>query len=295
MNQILYQRLKSSINKHLMVLALLSFIIVIPYCTTTVNKEKLDAINEVILIPTPKKLLYKRGVFDLKKTTRVLLNLSDQKSKTQGEYLLAKLKDKTGYTIKISDRFTTSKIKSSIEIITDKWTENIPESFKIDIKGSKIKIYANDTNGLFYAINTVVELFNKKDPNGWQAPQLLIEDSPKARIRAIRLSIDSIPYTQSNIIKLLQQNRINYLQAAGSFNANSRHNYLKISNSIEFNSSNQSIKSFYMESHTLDTLAFTITDINQLQADSLKVLSEAMWSKTNKLNYPKLIQSLRKE
>ncbi len=293
MNQILYQRLKSSLNSHLIPLALLFFTLLTPQCTTKDKQEKLEVINEVKLIPAPNKLLYKRGVFKLEKTTRVLLNLSDKKSKTQGEYLLAKLKGKTGYTIKIADRFTTSKIKSSIELITDNTAQNLPESYKIEIKASNIRIYANDINGLFYAINTLVELFNKKTTTTWQAPQLLIEDYPRARVRVLQINVDSIPYSESDFIEMLQLNRFNHFQSNQHFNT--ALNYIKVSKGLHTDTPKQSIKSFYSSAHKTDTLVFTITNPNQLHADSLKILGEAMWSKTSKLNYSKLMLSLTNE
>lgn len=293
MKYILFQRLISSLNIHIRHLVLIILVLQITSCTTKDKAISKNTVNNVLIIPAPVKLLYKRGFFKFDKTTRLLMNLSDPKSKKLGEYLLSELATKTNFKIKIADRFSTSKINSSIEIITEQITTLPLEGFKLVITSDKIRIYATDEYGLLYAINTAVSLLIKISKDNWQAPQLIIEDHPAAKIRGLKISVDSLPYSPETLIKLLQKNRINHLFTNYEWAENTKENYIKIEKNRQLYSTEiSSIKGFYRSTSTQDSLIFNITNTNQLSPNSLAILGEAMWSKPSKLNYERLIKRL---
>lgn len=298
MKHILYQRLKLSTNRFLFLISIVFTFTSAINCTPKNDLESVPEISEISIIPTPAKILYKRDFFKLEKSTRILLNLSDDTSKNAGKYLIDEILKKTDYKLKIADRFTTIKIKSGIELISGPHKDIQAEGFKIVISRTLIKILANDYNGLYYASNVVVGLL-KHDTIGWSAPQASIEDYPNIKIRGLYLNIqDSIP-NKSQLINLLETNRINYLITPTKWNLNSSTLNIEDYSLLSGNWQNKliedtNIKDYYStKKETIDKVIFSINNITSLHPDSLLIIGEAMWSKPNRLNYNRLVNHLK--
>ncbi len=285
----LYQRLIVSTNSIILFGALVLVTLVVTNCSIQNDAKNQDPIIDIQITPTPAKLLYKRGFFHLDKSTRVLMNLSDSRSKELGELLINMIKLKTNYKLKIADRFTTNKLSSSIEIITDQVGLTKKEGFKIEIKKDKITIYALDNSGLFYAVNLILDLLSKNKDNQWQSPQMLIEDYPNTVFRAISIPPIIAGIDKGQLLALLKKNRINNLFIASVSEITSSE-YLTIYTfpkvKIDSLSQRMSIKTFYnLDQPSNDTLIFYIENINQLYPDSIALIGEAMWSKISNRNY----------
>lgn len=285
----LHQRLIPSTNSFFLIAGLISVILLVSNCSTQNDSKKQDVVIDVQITPTPAKLLYKRGFFPLNKSTRILMDLSDKRSKEIGEILIDKIKIKTNYKLRIADRFTTNKLSSSIEIITDQVGLAKKEGFKLEIRKDKITIYASDNTGLFYAVNLTLDLLNKNKGNQWQCPQLLIEDYPNIAFRAISIAPTIIDIDNERLLVLAKKNRINNLFISSTYEM-ARSEYLTIHNHTltkkDSLTNTMSIKTFYDLSQPLnDTLIFYVENINQLHPDSIALIGEAMWSKTSNRNY----------
>ncbi len=287
----LHQRLIPPTNSIFLIAVLISVILLVSNCSTQNDSKKQDVVIDVKITPTPAKLLYKRGFFQLNKSTRILMDLSDKRSKEIGEILIDKIKIKTNYKLKIADRFTTNKLSSSIEIITDQVGLAKKEGFKLEIRKDKITIYASDNSGLFYAVNLTLDLLNKNKGNQWRCPQLLIEDYPNIAFRAISIAPTIIDIDNERLLVLAEKNRINNLFIS-STSEMARSEYLTIHNrpltKKDSLTNTMSIKTFYDLSQPLnDTLIFYVENINQLHTDSIALIGEAMWSKTSVVNHKK--------
>ncbi len=295
MGYILYKQHVHSLKRAIVATSVLLFIL---NCTPKTQQETTLAVVNVKIIPNPAKILYKRNNFFLHKSTRILLNLSDKKSKQAGEYLLKEIEKKTNYNLKIADIYTTSKIASGIEIITEQNQNTKPESFKIIITKSRIKIFANDRNGLYYAINTAIGLL--KNNNSWAAAQLSIEDFPLTNYRGLYLNFNDSIKNQEELKELIKLNRINYLISSEKFiktNGTLLHigdTSLLPSNWMQNLINKKTIKSFYQNlSRSKEAAIFSITDSALLHPDSLAILGEAMWSQASKRDYQKIINHLK--
>jgi len=297
MKLILFKRPIFSVKRFL---SALSFIIILFYsysCTPKKTTDVSNTISEIQISPAPVKILYKRGHFKLDKNTRVLLNLSDDHSKKMGKYLIDQLFEKTNYKLKIADVFTTNKINSGIEVIVGNFKKIKPEGFKMVISNNRIKILAIDQSGVHYASNLILDLINKNN-DGWNAPQVSIEDYPKASIRAIYVGVNDSLLNKTELIQSLKKNRINYLITQQKWDE-SNNVLLKISDTVsiskhlrDYGIISTSVRAMYANSPPSDSMIFNITSISKLHKDSLAVLGEAMWSKPSKLNYKKLLNHL---
>ncbi len=288
----LYQRLIVSVNSIIFYVGVVYMLFSSISCSTKSDSESTSQIQEIQITPAPFKILYKRDFFELKKSMRVLMNLSDGKSKQTSEVLIALLKKKTDHTFKIADRFTTSKLANTIEIIADEDKNIKPQGFKIMVSSNKIKLYANDLMGLQYGTQTIVDLLQKKESK-WLIPQSTLIDKPKIEYRAIYLTLpDSV--LPDDFLKLLVKNRINQLITPQKYNLEATELVL-VSDTANLNTqwklaitNAKSIKQLYLEAPQKSTTAiFTINQPAMLSADSLGILGEALWSPSAKLNYSK--------
>ncbi|MCF6353193.1 MAG: glycoside hydrolase family 20 zincin-like fold domain-containing protein [Cyclobacteriaceae bacterium] len=293
----LYQRLIVSVNSIVFCAGVVYVLLSLLSCSTNNNTESTSHVQEIQVTPAPFKILYKRDFFELKKSMRVLMNLSDSKSKQTSEVLITLLKKKTGHTFKIADRFTTSKLANTIEIITNEDKHINPQGFKIMVGNNKIKLYANDLMGLQYGTQTIVDLL-QKEKGRWLIPQATIIDEPKIEHRAIYLTLpDSV--WPDGFLKLLVKNRINQLITPQKYNLEATELVL-LSDTANLNprwkqaiTSAKSIKQLYLEAPQKNTTAiFTINQPAMLSADSLGILGEALWSSPAKLNYLNIINRL---
>lgn len=299
MKFILYKQPLFSVKRYLLGINLLIIFFITSNCTPEKKPNKANKVSEINIVPNPSKILYKRGHFKLNKSTRILLNLSNDNAKIAGEYLLKEILKKTNYKLRIADRFTTTEINSGIEIIVGQYHNIKPEGFKIVISSNRIKILSNDSNGLFYASNVILDLLIKID-NGWNAAQVSIEDHPKTKIRGLYLNIQDSILDKPSLIKLLKKNRINYLISSENWDSLNS-SILKINDtsllSVNWKQNlikEKNIKKFYLSTkHSDEIVLFNINDMSLLHPDSLSILGEAMWSKPNKLNYQKLVNHLK--
>ncbi len=299
MKFILYKQPLFSVKRYLLGINLLIIFFITSNCTPEKKPNKANKVSEINIVPNPSKILYKRGHFNLNKSTRILLNLSNDNAKIAGEYLLKEILKKTNYKLRIADRFTTTEINSGIEIIVGQYHNIKPEGFKIVISSNRIKILSNDSNGLFYASNVILDLLIKID-NGWNAAQVSIEDHPKTKIRGLYLNIQDPILDKPSLIKLLKKNRINYLISSENWDSING-SILKINDtsllSVNWKQNlikEKNIKEFYLNTkHSDEMVLFNINDMSLLHPDSLSILGEAMWSKPNKLNYQKLVNHLK--
>ncbi len=297
----LFRRSIFSIKRFLSVLIAVTLFLSLSSCTEKTTKEKYNEVAEIKIIPSPTKILYKRGHFKLYKTTRILLNLSDEVSKNSGKYLIDKILEKTNYKLKIADRFTTKKISSGIEIILGDFKEIKPEGFKVVVSSNRIKIVANDLSGVYYASNVIISLIHK-NTMGWNSPQISIEDYPKIITRGVYINFDDSSIDKIKLLQVLKKNRINYLvtpqkwELASNSLLNIQDTASLPTNWVNNLVTNTSIKSFYKNNnHSNDSLLFEITNAALLLPDSLAILGESVWTKANKLDYKNLIKHLERK
>jgi len=267
-------------------------IIIFYSCKQVENNSVEHSINKINITPTPYKILYKRGNYVLEKSTRILLNLSNEVENHFAEHLINSLLIKTGKKLKIADRFTTDNITNSIEILYGNNKSITSEGYKISVAQNKVKIYANDPNGITYASNLFVTMLTKSESNKWLTPQLTIEDYPKTSIRAIYLEfIDSTDYKEEHMLNQLINYRFNYLITNTKMVQYNPTNSIIIVNDtsdLTFDWTknlieNRSIHEFYLtDTSSTESSVFKMKNKTLLHPDSLALLSEAMWSQVKK-------------
>ena len=136
----------------------------------------------VHVLPTPTKLIVNNGTFTLTEKTTI----SSQESGVT-DYLRARLTQSTQYPFN-----NGADGKSSISLV--KQTDEKPiGSYTLDITPQKIAITAGTDQGLFYGVQTLLQLLpaeiysSEKIEYNWAVPCVSISDTPKYQWRSFML------------------------------------------------------------------------------------------------------------
>jgi len=138
--------------------------------------------NQLPLIPKPQSLAFEKGNFILNpKTVIVAANSFESK------YLKAIIKQKTGLDLKIvrSSKENDSKIKFiPLKLNVKFWPD---EKYAITMAKNHIHVEYNNSKGLFYAIQTLLQLIPSDNKNEIEIRRVVIEDQPKYAWRGMHL------------------------------------------------------------------------------------------------------------
>ena len=137
---------------------LAAFIIVICSCRNT--QEPAVKNEELAIIPQPAQVKLNTGNFTIKKNTLVYCNSKDLLS--VAKYMDAKLSVALGFTMQISEG-TGKGINLVIPDIAEK---NLgEEGYRLHVTTQNIEIIANKSNGIFYGIQTLLQMLPLKMKN----------------------------------------------------------------------------------------------------------------------------------
>lgn len=143
-----------------------------------------SAQNQNNLIPKPLELKYQDGFFELNKKTTIQ---ADENS-FEAKYLKELIKIHTGLDLKISPK---NNPKNNIQL-----NVNVPdtinfdkEQYNLDITKTKIHISAFSNQGLFYGIQTFLQVIPFEKKSEISIPSLKISDQPKLQWRGMHLDV----------------------------------------------------------------------------------------------------------
>lgn len=173
----------------------------------------ISLIAQTSIVPMPNKTIIGEGFYRLDESSVIY---SNEKSSSNLNYLKTKLVNATGFS------FVESKLyPSSNYIILDfSAAYTIPnEGYLLSISKAGITIQANSSSGIFYGIQSLLQLLPPTIYSGratghelWQVPVLTIEDSPRFVYRGIMLDVSRTFFdvkTVKNYIDWMSYHKIN--------------------------------------------------------------------------------------
>ena len=157
----------------------ITFIFIIALLCNSVNVNAQSGI-------TPKTLCeeLQKGIFTIKKKTAVYTNLEGEERTN----MLSFLKESS---LKISKKGKLGK-KNTISLLLVEKSEELPspESYQLSITPAKITISATNGAGLFYGVQSLLQLANQnEDSRIIKLPALLIKDTPRFGYRGLHLDV----------------------------------------------------------------------------------------------------------
>jgi hexosaminidase len=161
------------------------------------------------LLPMPQKMEVKKGEFLLGLDSRLD---TDPASASTGDYLAAKLRAATGYPLPMDANGEPH--KGTIHLTTKGAKAELgPEGYELDVTSDEVSIKAPTQAGLFYGVQTLLELFppqifstNTIKNVAWQIPYAVhIEDQPRFRWRGFMLDCARHFFAKDDVKRVLDE------------------------------------------------------------------------------------------
>lgn len=154
-------------------------------CGTPPQRSWNEGIN---IIPTPVTLQQNEGTFALTQSTTFYAPTPE--AEKLAVFFATKLKASTGFNIAIAD---TEK-EGSISLIFDPTEKMNEEAYRLDVTPTGVKARATTPKGLFYAIQTFMQLLPAEVESStlvknidWTAPCATVSDAPRFTYRGVML------------------------------------------------------------------------------------------------------------
>jgi hexosaminidase len=170
----------------------------------TVFAQNADISNPLDLIPAPVNLAVNPGHFTLPNT--IVIEAEDQRS--LGPVLAdltSHLSRPTGYTVRVTAQ---SGADATIRLVVNKTPEPTlgNEGYYLSIDASSILIRANQPAGIFYGVQTLMQLLPKEiesravvNRGSWQAACVTITDYPRFGWRGLMLDVSRHFFTKQEV------------------------------------------------------------------------------------------------
>ncbi|MFI3280487.1 MAG: family 20 glycosylhydrolase [Rikenellaceae bacterium] len=156
-------------------------------CTTIGNVHDQSYNQGVNIIPAPKSMTFDESQrFML--TAKSTLSANDEQSRTIAQFFANNINIATGYNLSVADQ------DGDIELLIDESLDCKAEGYTLTINPDKITAIGKDKSGLFYAMQTLMQLLpaeisSKKyiASSEWSVPCGEVEDEPRFGYRGIML------------------------------------------------------------------------------------------------------------
>jgi hexosaminidase len=151
------------------------------------------------LIPQPNKVELQKGSFTINKNTIIFA----EKNSDEAAYLQQYILENYGLKLKV-----THKIKYETNLITflkatEKACENNKEEYQLNVTTNSIKIFATTNTGIFYGIQTLIQLLPIEKNNQLTIACLQINDAPRYQWRGMHLDCSRHFFTKQEVKKYI--------------------------------------------------------------------------------------------
>lgn len=169
--------------------------------TLTFSQDKKP---EISIIPEPVYMVKTGGMYTLPKSITVETNGTPE-LQTIAEQLITQLQKSTGYTGAVSTKAgTIGSIRLMLNGTTDKSLGN--EGYSFVSNPSSVIIKANKPAGIFYGVQTLMQLFPKEISGksisknvAWQLPAVTITDYPRFGWRGLMFDVSRHFFTKQEV------------------------------------------------------------------------------------------------
>jgi hexosaminidase len=175
-------------------------------------QEPIPSLEEAAIIPLPTNIQSGSGAFELTQSASIQLVGNSQKLSGLGDFLASKLRPATGYELPVGTE------EGDIQLVLT--GNDNSESYSLDIESSSVKISASSEAGLFYGIQTFIQLFPVAIENtsmvqeSWRIPTGKIEDKPDYAYRGSMLDVARHFFPVADVkhyIDQMAELKLNYL------------------------------------------------------------------------------------
>jgi hexosaminidase len=172
--------------------------------------------NKISLIPIPVSMQAGQGSFSLKKTASIEVASEDLDAKRVADFLSKKLSAATGYVLPVKTVKSVSQVPGNIRLSLSSNPALGKEGYTLMVNPTAISISANQPAGLFYGMQTLMQLFPKEIESKtfvknyvWNVPSVGITDYPRFGWRALLFDV-SRHFFNKDQVKAFIDNMVQY-------------------------------------------------------------------------------------
>jgi hexosaminidase len=165
---------------------------------------------QINIIPEPQSIQKLSGEFTLTKDTKVNIPISKPEVRSIAQFFIESISAPTGFRPSISEniKFNTSK---SINFILEEKPLSAPDKYTLEVSTKHINIKASSPQGMFYAVQTLMQLLPKQIENkslqkiSWKVPAVSISDAPRFGWRGVMLDVSRHYFGKEYVKKFIDQ------------------------------------------------------------------------------------------
>ena len=193
------------------------FLALLCLCSFAILSFAQDNKNEIAIIPQPVKIVANTGHFTLPKNVIIEAPANDALKETIS-FLKDRLSIPTGMSVTVKNAISPA---STIKLLLNKKAdaEIGKEGYHLLVAPNNITIKANEPAGLFYGVQTLIQLFPKEIESGtkvssaspscseikWEAPCVSITDYPRFGWRGLMFDVARHFFTKEDVEKYIDQ------------------------------------------------------------------------------------------
>ncbi|MFZ1527498.1 MAG: family 20 glycosylhydrolase [Ferruginibacter sp.] len=150
------------------------------------------AIAQTNIIPAPVSLKMDKGSFTIDNNTSILVN--GPQFDQAGRYLLEKIKDLYGIQLQLIDYKTSMRVRlnkdvKTIRLALDETADGREGAYTFSVTDRGVQVVSQNGSGIFYGIQTLLQLMPAKRDALLSIPQLSITDYPRFGYRGMHLDV----------------------------------------------------------------------------------------------------------
>jgi hexosaminidase len=168
---------------------------IIPMLLSAASRQWSTREGRISIVPLPAHAEIRPGYFEITPGTRIVYSRDNQETSFSGEMLASQLRMATGFPLEWSDDVAAPKSNSIVFDMT-KDGDLGPEGYRLEVERKKIHLSANTGAGLFYAVQSLLQLLppevmGKSPAIGfrWRIPCVVIQDNPRFGWRGMHLDV----------------------------------------------------------------------------------------------------------
>ncbi|MBC7535210.1 MAG: beta-N-acetylhexosaminidase [Ferruginibacter sp.] len=170
------------------------YFIIFLLCSTI----SLKAQTNINLVPMPAKINIGKGNFRINANTTIVLEGSGLEN--TAAYFNDYLSKKYGFTLKKGSK---KKDGNAIVLNFERLDYQFPGAYTIDVNSKEIYISGDNETGVFYGIQTLIQLLPTKKTEHINIPQLFINDYPRFAYRGMHLDVSRHLFSVAYIKKYI--------------------------------------------------------------------------------------------
>ena len=168
--------------------------------------------HSVYIVPQPVSMQMGKGDFILKPASVIELSATDADAKRVANFLSKKLSAATGYAVPVQSVSGPSNSSGNIRLSLFNDGALGSEGYKLNVSTSLVTITANKPAGLFYGMQTLLQLLPKEIESktavkniNWNIPAITVTDYPRFSWRGLMFDVARHFFTKKDIEQYIDQ------------------------------------------------------------------------------------------